>query len=60
MIPDIGLMIGVYVIFRALQIANLKETSVVIKIVAGITIIITAFVIYDLMVAGTRHLPNMP
>lgn len=60
MIPDIGLLIGVYVIFRALQIANLKETSIVIKVVAGVAVLVSAFVIYDLLVAGTRQFPPMP
>ena len=52
MIPDIGLIIGTYVITRMLQLLSDQGASApskFIKVCAIITIIATAFALYDLI-----------
>lgn len=55
MIPEIGLMIGLYIITRCVSFltrsGERKETTVVL-ILAGITILVTIFVIFDLFSTG--------
>lgn len=55
MIPEIGLMIGLYIITRMvsflLRTGDRKE-SIAVLVLAVITIITTVFVIYDLFVRG--------
>ena len=55
MIPEIGLMIGLYIITRMvsflLRTGDRKE-SIAVLVLAVITIIATVFVIYDLFMRG--------
>lgn len=55
MIPEIGLMIGLYIITRMvsflLRTGDRKE-SIAVLVLAVITIIVTGFVIYDLFERG--------
>lgn len=53
MIPDIGLMVGCYIITRMVSLANREEESIAVKIFAGITILATAFALFDLLYRGT-------
>lgn len=57
MIPEIGLMIGFYIITRMvsfiLRKGERKESSAVV-ILAVITILITVIVIFDLWIKGTQ------
>ena len=55
MIQAIGLMIGVYVITRMVSFLTRKEEraeSIVVKILAVITMIVTLFCIFALMLSG--------
>lgn len=55
MIPDIGLMVGLYIITRMISFLLRKETraeNTVVKVFAVITIIITAICIVDLLSHG--------
>jgi hypothetical protein len=57
MIPDIGIMIGAYIITRMISFLTRKEEraeSPVVKVLAVITTIITVIVIIDLFSKGTN------
>jgi hypothetical protein len=56
MIPEIGLMVGFYIITRMISFLTRKDDrkeSGAVMVLAVITIIITLFVIYDLFARGT-------
>jgi hypothetical protein len=56
MIPDIGLMIGAYIITRMFSFLTRKgqmEESLVVKIFAIITMLLTFVVVIDLFTRGT-------
>jgi hypothetical protein len=56
MIPDIGLMIGLYIITRMISFLSRKETraeNIIVKSFAVITIIVTVISIIDLFSHGT-------
>ena len=55
MIPEIGLMIGLYIITRMISFllrTGERKESVAVYVLAVITIIVTGFVIYDLFARG--------
>lgn len=52
MIPDIGLMVGFYIITRMVSLANRENESIVVKILAALTILVTAWAIFDLITRG--------
>jgi len=55
MIPEIGLMIGFYIITRMISFLLRKgerKESTAVMVLSVITIIITVFVVYDLFVRG--------
>lgn len=52
MIPTIGLMMGVYIITRMLELLDKKEVRATPKVFAVITIIITIFCIFALLASG--------
>jgi hypothetical protein len=55
MVPEIGLMVGLYVITRMFQLLLPKgerRQNVFVTILAGITIVVTIFVIADLFIRG--------
>ncbi len=57
MIPDIGVMIGAYIITRMISFLTRKEQraeSFIVKVLAVITIIVTVVVIIDLFSKGTN------
>jgi len=55
MIPEIGLMIGFYIITRMISLLMRKgerKENIVVYVFAVITILITIFVMYDLITGG--------
>jgi uncharacterized membrane protein YciS (DUF1049 family) len=55
MISEIGLMIGLYIItrmFQTLLAQGERRQNVFVSILAGITIVVSAFVIADLFIRG--------
>ncbi len=55
MIPEIGLMIGLYIMTRMFQLLlpqGERRQNVYVMILAGITIVITVFVIANLLIKG--------
>ena len=56
MIPDIGLMIGFYIILRALSFVTRGGDRVehwVVKLLSGITILVTILCLLDLLIRPT-------
>ncbi len=58
MIPEIGLMLGLYIIVRMLQIVSSKTAALWLGIPAVITILVTAICIFDLVVSGSQRMPS--
>ena len=57
MIPEIGLMIGLYIITRCVSFltrSGERKESVLVLILAGVTIIVTIFVVIDLFSTGAQ------
>ena len=55
MIPDIGLMIGIYVITRMISFLTRKgdrAESIVVKVLAVITVLVTVICVADLLMHG--------
>ena len=55
MLPEIGLMIGLYIITRMVSFllrTGERKESIAVWVLASITIIVTGFVIYDLFAKG--------
>ncbi|MFW6131315.1 MAG: hypothetical protein ACOC5F_01820 [Candidatus Aminicenantaceae bacterium] len=55
MIPEIGLMIGLYIMTRMFQLLlpqGERRQNVYVMVLAGITIVITVFVIANLFIKG--------
>lgn len=56
MIPDIGLMIGFYIITRMISFLTRKEPmaeNLVVKVFAVITLFVTMIALLDLLLRGT-------
>jgi formate-dependent nitrite reductase membrane component NrfD len=65
MIPEIGLMIGMYIVTRMLSFITRKDQRVessLVKVFAFITIVGSIIIIADLLVAGSKQpqIPHMP
>ena len=54
MLPDIGVMVGCYIVVRMLSLCNKKDESIIVRILAVITIIVAAFCTFDLIFQGTE------
>jgi len=57
MIPEIGLMIGLYIITRCVSFltrSGERRESILVLILAGVTIIVTIFVVIDLFSTGAQ------
>ncbi|MBN2245471.1 MAG: hypothetical protein JW755_06470 [Candidatus Aminicenantes bacterium] len=55
MISEIGLMVGLYIMTRMLQILFPKKDqrqNIFVLILAGVTVVVTVFVIADLFIRG--------
>ncbi len=59
MIPLIGFMIGAYIITRMIEIIINKETHGAVAVCAFITIIVTGFCLFGLLVGGITDLPKL-
>jgi hypothetical protein len=66
MIPDIGVMLGAYITFRCAEVLckpgtafSSKTARSVTNILAMLTIVVAAVVVYDLVTRGS-NLPNIP
>ena len=62
MIPEIGVMIGIYIVTRMLSFITRKEPineSILVKIAAGIAILVTVFIIFDLIIKSLSQ-PQVP
>ena len=60
MIAEIGLMAGLYIMTRMFQVLlpqGERRQNVFVTILAGITIVVTVFVIADLFIRGTASIP---
>jgi hypothetical protein len=61
MIPDIGMMIGAYIFVRMISFLTRtgeQKESIVVKIFAVITILITIICTFDLLIHGTTSMPS--
>lgn len=59
MIAEIGLMIGLYIMTRMFQILlpqRERAQNVFVTVLAGITVVVTVFVIADLFIRGTANI----
>ncbi len=52
MIPEMGLMIGWYIVTKMVYISGKKEATITVKILSGISIIVALFVMADLFLRG--------
>lgn len=61
MIPTIGIMIGLYIILRYVEMCNNPNNGKVIRIFAGLFILITIFLIFGLFIswAVTPTIPSL-
>jgi hypothetical protein len=64
MIPEIGLMIGAYIITRMIAAVappekNGMAAQLIVTVFATCTILITAFVMYDLFTRGAKGIPGL-
>lgn len=53
MIPEIGLMVGWYIVAKMVYISGNDDATITVKILCGISIIIALFVMADLFLRGT-------
>lgn len=54
MIPEIGVMIGCYIISKLVYISGKEDSSIVVKGLSAITILVTFFVMVDLFLRGNQ------
>jgi hypothetical protein len=59
MIPEIGVMIGLYILTRMLVLVIDKAQAGSVRIFAAITLIVSALVMADLLVRGTATAGQM-
>lgn len=61
MIPDIGIMIGFYIVTRTLSLWKLKDgrPNIVTQVAAVVTILVAIYMMIDLAAASTNA-PVMP
>ncbi len=64
MIPEIGLMIGAYIITRMVAAMvppekNGTAAQLIVTVFATVTIFITGFVMYDLFTRGAKGIPGL-
>jgi len=55
MIPEIGLMVGLYIMTRMFQLLlpqGVQKQNTVVMILAAITVVVTVFVMADLFIRG--------
>lgn len=52
MIPDIGFIIGFYVIFRCIEL--FPKANIFAKVFAALVVLVTCFCLLDLLTSGVR------
>jgi len=52
MIPEIGVMVGLYIVTRMLQLVTDKAATGTVKVFGAITALVAALVMADLLVRG--------
>jgi hypothetical protein len=55
MIQEIGLMVGLYIMTRMFQLLlpqGVEKQNMVVMVLAGITVVVTVFIIADLFIRG--------
>ena len=63
MIPEIGVMVGAYIFTRMLSFMMREDAhreSTAVKVFALLTMIVTVFVVLDLLLGGTNVTPSTP
>lgn len=60
MIPEIGTMIGCYIITKLLYLTGKDDASTLIKILSLVSILVTVGVIADLIVRGSSVAAGLP
>lgn len=53
MIPAIGLMVGLYIIVRMIELIGMPDRGRFLKISAGVTILVTIISIVDILSKGS-------
>jgi len=59
MIPDIGLMIGVYILTRMIEILENKDKGIFLKICAAITMVLIIVLVADLLMQAVKTSAGM-
>lgn len=54
MIPTIGIMIGAYIVMRAIELLSLADRGVFVKAVAVITMLVAIVCSFSLLMAGNN------
>lgn len=54
MIPTLGVMIGMYIVMRAIDLMTDRDRGVGPKIVAGLTLAVALFGMFDLVTTGSQ------
>jgi hypothetical protein len=52
MIAEIGIMVGLYIITRCCSFLGRSDENTATKIMAGISLVITGFILFDLIIRG--------
>jgi hypothetical protein len=60
MIPEIGMMIGAYIVAKLVYISGKDDASSLTKILSVVTILVAVFVVGDLMVRGSSFSAGLP
>ncbi len=67
MLPDIGIMIGVYIVFRCCEVFARSESQfasrgaqVAVRLLAVLSIVITLFFVVDLFLSGSHPTTGLP
>ncbi|MDD5501831.1 MAG: hypothetical protein PHH57_09225 [Candidatus Omnitrophica bacterium] len=60
MIPDIALMVGAYIITRMVVVANDDDSSLIVKILCAMTILVTAYALVDIFMISDDFQTKIP
>ncbi len=60
MLAEIGIMIGLYIIIRYISFIARKDTPLIISIFSLIFAVITAIIVFDLLIRGLTGGPAPP
>ncbi len=54
MVQIVGLMVGCYILVRMFQFILRKEESFFVKVISGVNIVVTLFLMVDLILGGHK------